>query len=694
MNEILNALKGLGGILYQFAKENWTTAAIFGKAGIYQNIFANALEGLQKNILGNMGVDLGVDDFRPFGSVRYWDKIYKAIKDSNQQLGIANNLSKEIESSYKQVLPDAAAIGASFEDIAKEYQSFVESTGRNRAFNAKELYDLVEVRKAIGESAVNITSSMSLLGIGITRSVSGMKALVVASDKTGANFKQVFKTLSENIDVLYKLNFVNGVKGLEKMAEAAVRTKISMQSAVGFAEKIWEGSIEGAVETAAELQLLGGEFATMGDPFQLMYAARNKPEELHRQIHDLTASVASLNRETGEITVSALGMDRLRALHKITGVGLDELAKSARIAKKELDIKGMFDFDIRSKSNFGEILSKVAGFAEFDTQMGQYVVKLREGAKTISQLTMGDIQSLTTVDANNQDGVFKEVITSNMNVAEKIQRLIDELKLVVLGEQDYNRFDAAMTTMTDNFRENIQTTWKPFVDFLQNMMSSSFNSMMGIIDNINAGNISGAFQVMGDNIVEAVKSIGTVIWEGFKYLGSQLWAVAKWGMDKATGTSDILTKAAEERIRELRGAGDNTKADELQKWLDDYRNKGYGFSMPDPSIIMDEITPKENTSSNTNGSTSMSNPTIQINPNNLQGNNDVLINKSSGRNFGVEGSIGTINHIFDIPQEYTVNGVDSSGNKKIIRKISADEMIQFLTGSDKPIQTTSTFDVG
>lgn len=681
MNELFNILKGFGSVLYNFAKDNWSTAAIFGAAGIYQNMFADGLKSLEDNILGKMGVNMGVDDFRPFGSVMYWDKIYKHIKNSNQQLGIASNLSKEIESAYKSTLPAAASIGASFEDIAKEYKSFVESTGRNRAFSPEELYDLIEVNQALGESAVNITANMSLLGVGINRAVSGMKALVVSSDKAGVNFKQVFKTLNDNVGLLYQLNFVNGVRGLEKMAKLAIQTKISMQSAAGVSENIFKGGLEGAVEMAANLQILGGEFATMGDAAQLFYNARNKPEELQKQIHDLTASVASFNRETGEITVSALGMDRLRQLSEITGISLNELSQSARVARKELDIEGLFDYELRGRGDFDDILTKVAGFAEFDTKINDWVVKLKDGAKSISQLSMGDIQSLTTINADNQEGVFREMIDSNATVSEKIQRLIDELKLVVLKETDYTRFDAAMTTMVDNFKQNIQTTWQPLVQMLQGMMSSSFNNMMTIIDKVNAGDMTGALTSMGNNMMNAVTSVGSVVWEGIKWLGSQLWAVAGWATGNY-GLDNAIISNIQSEIDSLREQGNNARADELQRGLDEYKSKGYGFSWPEN--VMREIQNQVTTNTTFNQPT---NPTLQVNPQTLQGNEEVLRNNASNGNIT---SNGEVRHKFDIPSEITVYGVDSSGNKSVTRKIDGEEYLKFLMGTDKPFQFPST----
>ena len=67
--------------------------------------------------------------------------------------------------------------------------------------------------------------------------------------------------------------FNGGIKGLRTMAADAVRLKLDIEGIAGLADKVMRP--EGAVETAALLTTMGGEFAKLGDPFQLMFKARN-----------------------------------------------------------------------------------------------------------------------------------------------------------------------------------------------------------------------------------------------------------------------------------------------------------------------------------------------------------------------------------------------------------------------------------
>ena len=55
--------------------------------------------------------------------------------------------------------------------------------------------------------------------------------------------------------------------------------RIDVSDVLQMADQFYEP--EKAIEAAANLQMLGGDIAeAFGDPFETMYLARNKPEEL------------------------------------------------------------------------------------------------------------------------------------------------------------------------------------------------------------------------------------------------------------------------------------------------------------------------------------------------------------------------------------------------------------------------------
>ena len=240
-----------------------------------QEVASQWIDSFEKELKGTglSKIDIGAKDFSPFGSMQYWDEIYSTIKDTNKSIGISGTLGNNVEDSFRGALDDAVNLGLKFSDIAEEYKAFIQNVGRNRELTSDEMTKLAEV-----------------------------------------------KELKTNFDAINKFSFRDGSRGLEKMAQMAVQTKISMDAALGLSDKIWKEGIEGAIEMGSKLQVLGGAFAEMGDPTQLFYQARNDPKAFMKNIQDAAKSMAVFNKETGEIEYNALGMSMLREASDTLGV--------------------------------------------------------------------------------------------------------------------------------------------------------------------------------------------------------------------------------------------------------------------------------------------------------------------------------------------------------------------------------------
>jgi hypothetical protein len=114
-----------------------------------------------------------------------------------------------------------------------------------------------------------------------------------------------------------------------------------MGAIASSAEKL--SILENAISAAANLQVLGGELASLGDPFQLMYKARNAPEELAKSISKAASASATFNEKTGEFEVNAYELDRLRLAAEATGLiggGFTSEEKEAIAMMSEITDKG------------------------------------------------------------------------------------------------------------------------------------------------------------------------------------------------------------------------------------------------------------------------------------------------------------------------------------------------------------------
>ena len=382
-----------------------------------------------------------------------------------------------------------------------------------RQLTSQELYDLVEVQKLFGESAAEIFAVYSDLGVSFKGTSDSIERIGIESNKIGVNYSKVIKELRNNIGLIDRMSFAKGKRGLEEMAKLAVKTKISMQTVAQLVDKLYDGGIEGAIEMGSRLQMLGGEAAKLGDPLELMYL-RGRPEELQKRIAGMAKEFATFNKDTGEIGFSTLGMERMRKIAKELGMDYEELAKSSKRWRKEAEIKSKFDFSIRGKGDFDEILTKVAGIAEFDTNVSDWVVKIGEESKRISELTPDMIGQLDFLGTDKVGDVNERLIKSNESLGETIQRLIDQMKLGIMeGVADnYQQMYDVTREFADGIRKSMESGgMKEIIDFFKDMATGSFQNFMDVYKKIAEGDVAGAGQEALGRIGDAVLGVAKAV---------------------------------------------------------------------------------------------------------------------------------------------------------------------------------------
>jgi hypothetical protein len=119
--------------------------------------------------------------------------------------------------------------------------------------------------------------------------------------KIGVNGAAALKSLQNNLKLAQRFNFKGGIAGLAKLSAEATKLKLDMEGIAGMAEKVFRP--EGAIEMAAQLTTMGGKFASLGDPMQLMFKARNDFEGFAKDIGKASAEFVQFNKETGEFNI-------------------------------------------------------------------------------------------------------------------------------------------------------------------------------------------------------------------------------------------------------------------------------------------------------------------------------------------------------------------------------------------------------
>ncbi len=228
-----------------------------------------------------------------------------------------------------------AELGFDLESSGKIQQALADETGRQVVLSQQVQEQAALTARALnmqGDELGQLIGQMDQFGLGSELAMSSIMDMRIESEKMGVNSGKVIKKFQQNMELMNKLNFQSGIKGLQKMAALSEKYKIEMSAVASAADKAFKP--EGAIEMAAQLQVLGGSLAELGDPFKLMYEARNNPEKFMEDITKAAKASAEWDPKTKEFKVSAYEMDRLRVAAEATGMSMEDLVKTAKQGAK------------------------------------------------------------------------------------------------------------------------------------------------------------------------------------------------------------------------------------------------------------------------------------------------------------------------------------------------------------------------
>jgi hypothetical protein len=348
----------------------------------------------------------------------------KSIKTAALQMGVLSKQSTSFRDNIKNAAMDTLDFGVGIQELAEMQASYSENLGRNVIMSKQQLKDISLLAKATGlgtDGASEMAAALDSQGLSASRTKDFIEQTMNDSHKMGLNATKVVKNIQQNIKMLNKYSFRNGTKGLAKMAETAARLGVDMETVGGMAEKLF--NLEGAVEMSAQLQVMGGEWSKLADPFKLMQLGREDVNELLKQMGEAAAS--SFRFDEGEFKISALEIQRLKQIAEQTGVEYDKLAEAGKNAKKFAMIKSQITVDFKDP----KMQEFIENTATLDKN-GKATIQLESGPKLVSQLTAADSVALTKLA--KEKASLEERIKASQNFDDKLTNLINMVKTAFL----------------------------------------------------------------------------------------------------------------------------------------------------------------------------------------------------------------------------------------------------------------------
>jgi hypothetical protein len=350
--------------------------------------------------------------------LRYLMDSDKIIKSTVLNLGMSGTKAEFMRASFEQSAGYVARLGGSLEDVGTIMTGYADETGRARVMSAEMVKDITAIGKGTGlgiEAATKLGAQFELMGFDAKTTMDYVQGVVDTTERMGVNTTKVLKNVNDNFKRLNLYTFQQGVKGMAQMAAYAEKFRVDVGQALNAADVA--RSLEGAINLAAQLQIMGGEFSKT-DPFELLFLARNDPAKFTEKIADMTKGVVTFRKVadgTFEKFISPADRDRLAAVAKSLGMetsALTEIAeRQAEIQRMRQQMAGM---GLSSKEK--EI---VEGAAIFNKTTGRFEVQLAGHMRDVTTLTKTQADAFVkerkslearALEAQTFEGAFKATI--------------------------------------------------------------------------------------------------------------------------------------------------------------------------------------------------------------------------------------------------------------------------------------------
>lgn len=270
------------------------------------------------------------------GIITPFMQLDQALRENvNKQLGITGERAQYLRDEILNTSTTLLNYGIEVEDVISTITTLISETNRAISIGQKPLEDFMKVSRAAGLTAQESANFLAKME-GVGRSLlSGQEALTDMQNiatSMGLSSTNLIKTATENLSLINRFGFEDGIRGFSQISAKASLIKFDLKSAAEFADSLFD--VDKAIETAAQLNILGGEFGNLSNATDLMFKATNDYAGLTEEIMEAQKQFVTFNEETGEFETDGLGLRRAREFAKVVGKSVDTVIEEAKRASR------------------------------------------------------------------------------------------------------------------------------------------------------------------------------------------------------------------------------------------------------------------------------------------------------------------------------------------------------------------------
>jgi hypothetical protein len=283
---------------------------------------------------------------------------------------------EEMQTAIASSVASITKLGGNVSDVTNTMIGIADGSRRNVIATQEQVSKLFASSEILTSDAKTLTKNFAEAGYEVSQIGTNVEKSIEYVQSLGLNARVVTKEVTENLDLMNRFSFNDGVQGLTKMAAQASMLRFDMRTTKDFADRVLNP--DGAIKMAAGFQRLGLAVGSLGDPFKLMNDAINDPGALQDSLIQATQQFISFSKETNSFKISQQGILTLKEMANLTDISYEQLTKSA-LAAADLDTRlSAINPSINFKSeNDKVLLANIASMGEG----GTYEVNLKDNTK-------------------------------------------------------------------------------------------------------------------------------------------------------------------------------------------------------------------------------------------------------------------------------------------------------------------------
>ena len=443
-------------------------------------------KGIKEISVGAKGIFNAVKD-----TLRPWTNANDEAMKYARSMGMSQKTADKFLSKTVSWAADND-IGRLFNKNSKELiqmqGKYSEVLGRNVQLTGEQKKDMLAMETFLGEDGMmDIANNLENFGMGLTDSANFVKKTMDDATKSGVVASKLTKTIRENIKMAQNYTFKDGLKGLSSMAKKAIELKTDMSLVNEFINKV--STVEGAISTGAQLQVLGGNYAMGSDPLSMMYESLNDVEGIFDRAVGMAKDKVFYNNQTGNFEMGAMDRYMMKQAATVMGINPQDMInvayRQASLDKIEGQIKS----------------SGIAG----DSEMVEMVKNLAtwKNGRAVVNIDGEDVEvgNLNSKDHKDKLEAMQRTDSQNLqDIAIKLRSIND----IMSGEG--KEIENEQAKMTKSTGELINDTLRNNGELLEKIAKGG--ALLNIINGV-GGVIGGIFGVV-NGILRSMNGVGNL----------------------------------------------------------------------------------------------------------------------------------------------------------------------------------------